>query len=134
MSAFERKIRVAFAITACLCGCWRGAPVEMLSVNEVLESASSLSGKRVSVCGIARIAFEHTAIYPSVESASQGIGPSIWLDLDAESFHELNMKEVEVTGVFDEERKGHMGMFSGEIRPIESLRAVGSSGCHSARP
>src|SRR5688572_14179548 len=121
MISFYRP-RIALTIAVGLaCTCWREIPMEKLSVMEVLESSRDLNGKRVSVCGIARVAFEHTAIYPSVESASQGIGPAIWLDIDAESFQDLNMNAVEIAGVFDKDGRGHMGMFDGEIKSVENI-------------
>ena len=94
---------------------------EVMTVAELLSSPSRYRGGRVALCGVARIAFEGTAVYESLDLATKGLGRAVWIEVDPAEASSLHLKQVEVIGVFTDTEHGHMDAFDGEVNPVEVI-------------
>ncbi len=79
--------------------------------------------KCVRLIGFCHFEFEGDALYLHREDFVRClIKNAVWLDVDAQSFRKFNDKYVLVEAVFDAKLKGHMGLFSGELKDVKRLQ------------
>jgi hypothetical protein len=90
------------------------------SVINLIATPERFHGRRVRVAGYYRYGFERSALYPSKEIGDNlRIFNGIWIDIgDDSSWSSFNERYIVLDGIFDTERKGHLGAFVGSIREV----------------
>ena len=97
-----------------------------VSLMDLICNPENYHGKLVRVIGVARIEFEGNGIWFTEEHYKYGIYKnSLWIELNYETLGasrkdlmEYNGKYVLMEGVFDKNKKGHMGMNSGTLKNV----------------
>ena len=93
---------------------------------QLLADPQKFHGKQVQVIGFAHFEFEGNAIYLSKEDYDYGLTKNgLWLSVagkDGGDTRDLNNTYVIVEGTVNAEMQGHMGMWSGSIENITTLR------------
>ncbi len=98
---------------------------ELISMVQLLADPQKFHGRRVQVIGFAHFEFEGNAIYLSKEDYDYGITKNgLWLSTSKDNGdpRELNNSYLVVEGTINAEMKGHMGLWSGAIENITTLR------------
>ena len=106
------------------------ARVPYVSIVQLIANPQLYEGKRIRIIGYLHLEFEGDAIYLHREDFEQAIPiDAIWIitpkALTNEQREAVNDKYVLCTGVFTAKRRGHMGMFSGEISDINRISPWG---------
>jgi hypothetical protein len=106
------------------------ARVPNVSLIQLIANPQQYEGKRIRIIGYLHLEFEGDAIYLHREDFEQGIVENaIWINtpkaLTDELREAVNDKYVLCTGVFTAKRRGHMGMFSGEISDVNRISPWG---------
>lgn len=103
---------------------------KVVKFSELLNDPYEYNHKTITTEGFIVIELENVAVYESEESAYPFQRSSgIWINLDYESVNQywdilLKYKELYgertcvITGAFNAESKGHLGLFIGSIKPI----------------
>jgi hypothetical protein len=102
--------------------------VHDVSVLQLIANPQLYDGKRVRFIGFLRLEFEGDAIYLHREDYQHEISQNaLWVnlpfDMTKQEQQAVNMHYVICSGVFDASKRGHMGMFSGEINDITRLQS-----------
>ncbi len=101
--------------------------VEEVSLIQLIATPERYHDKFVQVIGYMNLEFEGNAIYLHKEDFTQGLTKnSLWVELSESIRKQKDLKNyneqyVIVIGTFDMNSKGHLGLFSGEIRDIWRL-------------
>lgn len=106
------------------------ATVEDVSVLQLIANSQAYDGKRVRFIGFVRLEFEGNAIYLHREDYEHQISRNaLWVDLPHDMTNQeqqaVNMHYAICAGVFQASKRGHLGMFSGEITDITRLQNWG---------
>jgi hypothetical protein len=97
--------------------------LQSVPLVQLMANPNSYHGKRLMVIGYAHIEFEGHGLYLHREDYRNGTGNVLWIGggkVPLPNQLALNDKFVMVVGTWNAERRGHMGMFIGEIEKIES--------------
>jgi hypothetical protein len=102
------------------------ARVPNVSIIQLIANPQLYEGKRVRIVGYLHLEFEGDAIYFHREDIEHGISENaIWINtpkaLTKEQRDALNNGYVICTGVFISKRRGHTGLFSGELSNINRI-------------
>jgi hypothetical protein len=96
-----------------------GGAARTIDIEALTSSSSSLEGALVRVSGYYALDFEHSAIYaiPKSDPFDHHFESGIWLDRMDPT---LSGKNVQVTGIFTRNFKGHLGQWPGSICVISA--------------
>lgn len=98
-----------------------------VSIIQLISNPEKYHNKRVQVKGYLNLEFEGNAIYLHKDDFKNGISKNaLWLTfsdkLTTSQFKKLNHKYVLISGTFNMDHLGHMGLFSGTIESIETVQ------------
>lgn len=97
-----------------------------ISIINLIANPEKYHNKEVIISGYLNLQFEGTAIYIHKEDFDNGLRKNgLWVNF----FNEIKKEElsnahgnyVMIRGLFDMERKGHWGLWSGTIKDIKSV-------------
>lgn len=98
------------------------AEPEFVSLIQLIAAPNEYHGKSVRVIGFCHLEFEGNALFlHRDDSEHRLLKNGLWLALEAppsEQQLRLDRQYVLVEGVFNAEHRGHMNLFSGELRDI----------------
>jgi len=106
---------------------------ERVSFYKLLANPGEYNGKKICLEGILHYRFEDSGIYPSQEYSNYLITESAFgIDYiknpnveDSKghqiSLNDLNNKYVRISGVFNNNKHGHMGGFAGTIEEVNDV-------------
>jgi hypothetical protein len=104
-------------------------PTPDVSMYRLLAVPDQFHNCFVRTIGFVRLEFEGTAIYPHLEDVCRRVlRNGIWLDFFGSDRDALEMDSefkggyAVVEGIFNAERRGHFGMFSGSITKIKRVQ------------
>ena len=108
-----------------------------ISIIQLIANPTKYNGFKISVTGYMHIKFEDCAIYLTKTDADYLNGSNaLWVNFNENiKTSKINLKDeanentlnyfdckyVRITGVFNMNRRGHMGMFSGTIESVENI-------------
>lgn len=96
-------------------------PIDV-TMTQLLATPERYDGKLVRVKGVGNLEFEGNALYLSEQDWKHFTNAAVWINLGDEISYEeaqkYNGKYVLVEGIFDQEDKGHMGLFHGAISDV----------------
>lgn len=98
-----------------------------VSLVQLIATPEKYHGKRVQVVGYLNLEFEGDAIYLHQEDfANSLLKNAFWVDFSErvkqeKKLADYNKKYVIIIGLFDMNLRGHMSLFSGEIKNITRL-------------
>jgi hypothetical protein len=101
--------------------------VHDVSLIQLIANPEKYHGKHVQVVGYLNLEFEGDAIYLHQEDfVNNLIKNAFWVDFSErikqeKKLADYNKKYVIIIGLFDMNLKGHMSLFSGEIKNITRL-------------
>jgi hypothetical protein len=104
------------------------ATVQDVSVLQLIANSQAYDGKRVRFIGFLRLEFEGNAIYLHREDYQHQISRNaVWInvpqDMTKQEQQAVNMHYVICSGVLEASKRGHLGMFSGEITNVTRLQS-----------
>jgi hypothetical protein len=104
----------------------QGDDAPQVSIVQLIANPAQFDHKKVRIIGYLHLEFEGDAIYLHKEDMSTHIYEnSVWIntprDMTAEQRAALNNHYVLCTATFTSQRRGHMGMFAGELSDIVRL-------------
>jgi hypothetical protein len=95
---------------------------EIVSLVQLIATPEKYDGKAILVVGFLRLEFEGNVLYLHEEDYKHGITKnSVWVVRNVkinERTDALNMHYILLTGTFDAEHKGHMGLSNGSLKNI----------------
>lgn len=98
-------------------------PPTFVSMINLIATPERYHDLRVGVIGYCCFAFERMAVYLHEADYHAGVSKNgLWLTAERDDLALLHEKVCLIWGVFDQEHKGHLGMFSGSIRDIDRLQ------------
>ncbi len=105
-----------------------------ISIIQLIANPTKYNGFKVSISGYMHIKFEDCAIYLSKTDADYLNGSNaLWVSFsdnintttinskNKKTLNYFDCKYVRITGVFNMNKKGHMGMFAGTIEFVENI-------------
>jgi hypothetical protein len=97
-----------------------------ISIIQLIADPAAYNGKMVQVIGFLHLEFEGDALYLHREDFEMTLTRnSVWInrprDLTKAQTEAINNHYVLCVGVFQADRNGHMGLFTGEIHQITHL-------------
>ena len=98
-----------------------------VSLVQLIANPEKYHGKRVQVVGYLNLEFEGNAIYLHQEDFTNNlVKNAFWVDFSErvkqeKKLTDYNKKYVIIIGLFDMNLKGHMSLFSGELKDITRL-------------
>ena len=99
-----------------------GRPICLIPIARLLARPQDYHGKRVDVMGFAHYEFEGNGLYLNRDDAEHWMTYNgFWLDppnREVANSDSLSDQYVLITGTFDANNKGHLGMWSGAIVDI----------------
>lgn len=114
-----------------------GQPPPFVDVEDVVESAHDYAGRSLTVHGFVVWEFEGNAIYASEDDyRSQRYERGIWIDQPPMTEGEVNASSGKlgyVTGTFDLQDRGHLGLWGGAITEVTAF-AVDPEDLDAPRP
>lgn len=99
----------------------------LTSMIALIARPADHHGKKVGVIGYCVLAFEGNGLYVSEWDCRAAITKNaLWLEVPPDADREkLSGRVVLVKGTFDAGNLGHLGMYSGCIREVETMQAWG---------
>lgn len=100
---------------------------EEVSLVALLAAPERHRGKRVLVTGFVDLEFEGNAVYLHEDDFRHYLTKNgLWLALDGTPFarKEGRLGYAFVTGTFDPDAHGHMGLFGGTLRDVDRLEPI----------
>ena len=104
-----------------------GANGETCAVSfiSLIANPEKYAGRKIWVIGFATLEFEGNVLYLSREAAEiNDMTSAIWLDVAGLKANPqaYDHKYVLITGTFNAENRGHIGMFAGTVEAISEIR------------
>jgi len=120
--------KIVFILIFFTLGIVRSEPikeVKNISMIELIANPEKFNGKHVRLIGYSLIKFEVHGVFVSENDAKHSIMKNgLWIvfaNIELNKYKKLNEKYILIEGIFDSHKKGHFGMYSGEIRDIGRL-------------
>lgn len=100
-------------------------PAQNVSIIQLIATPEKFQNKRVQMTVFLHVEFEGDAVYLHQEDYEKALTQNaLWIDLSGNfsaKAKKINDSYVIVSGVFDSNDNGHMGMFSGALTKIDRL-------------
>lgn len=101
------------------------APVERVSIIQLISSPDRFDGRIVNLVGVLRLEFEESAVYLGPDDARhKNRKNGIWVEMTEEQEsmgRRLNGRYVVIEGRFDKGLRGHLGLWSGSLIPVTKV-------------
>jgi hypothetical protein len=120
---------VAAVLAATIAGISESADdSEYVSLVRVIANPERYDEKVITLHGFLSLDFEGTALYLHSEHYERGMGKeAVWLTLDRQTWKAkqgVHRQYVLITGKFDAQETGHLGLFSGGLRDITRIQPL----------
>lgn len=127
---------VVSAIALCSCSLTSASEddsvVHVTSLVNLIATPSEYDDTWVSVQGVVSVRPEGQAVFLSADDAAYGnLSNGVWLvkgSFSDDALRSLDGQWVGIRGIFDEDARGHAGLFAGTIREIDRLDALPKNG------
>ncbi len=98
------------------------AEAESVSIVNLIASPEKYDGKPVIITGFLALDFEGSAVYLHKEDYENSIYKNgLWCSIDLVKYRPLDHKYVCIEAVFDAKGKGHLGLWSGQIKEVRRV-------------
>lgn len=97
--------------------------IQSLSLIDVIANADKYNGEKVRLIGFLSLGFESKAVYLSSLDYKHSITKNaLWVDVDKSGeYKKFDKQYVLIEGVFDAKNKGHLKLYSGEIKDVTRI-------------
>lgn len=94
-----------------------------IALMHLIQQPDKYQFQKVRVVGYATMGFERKALYVSKEDQNHALTKNaVWLDVPLdEKTKALHGQYVLVEGSFDQEKKGHLGLYSGTLVNVDRI-------------
>jgi len=95
---------------------------ESVSIISLVTNPEKYDGKAVIITGFLALDFEGSAIYLHKEDYEYSIYKNgLWCSISEVKYKSFDHRYVCMEGVFDAKGKGHLGLWSGEIKDVQRV-------------